>query len=129
MNSRVYQAACLFFVLFASSDRCLAGGFDQFDQSISLLFDPAKVAVDTTLWYGVPDRRFVSVNAAPQRISASTSSCPPFRLNSQLFMTPPAWRLTGGRLVHGPITGQCGLTAVLRIRQISNDESKRGREP
>jgi long-chain fatty acid transport protein len=65
---RIFRAMCLILALFASNDRCLAGGFDQFDQSISLLFDPAKVAVDTTLWYGVPDRRFVSVNGAPETV-------------------------------------------------------------
>jgi long-chain fatty acid transport protein len=68
MPSKTRYIACLLFLIFASNERCLAGGFDQFDQGISLLFDPAKVAVDTTLWYGVPDRRFVSVNGAPETV-------------------------------------------------------------
>ena len=68
MSSKTPYIACLLFVIFASNDRCLAGGFDQFDQSISLLFDPAKVAMDATLWYGVPDRRYVSVNGVPETV-------------------------------------------------------------
>lgn len=62
-----------FILLIASGCHCgvLAGGWDRFDQGVDLLFDPSQVVVDLGLFDLIPNRKFQTVNGAPESVSTA----------------------------------------------------------
>ncbi len=69
---RVCNWCTTFMVLIActSSGSLFAGGWDRFDQGIDLLFDPGELTLDVGLYYLIPNRKFNTVNGAPETVNA-----------------------------------------------------------
>ena len=74
-------------LLFGYSARGVrAGGFDQFDQGVDLLFDPGRLTIDTALIATFPDRKLGSVNGVPETVPFGVNTYrPSINIKAQLF--------------------------------------------
>ena len=70
MLFRVRTAIVPFAVILASCPlRANAGGFDWLQQGIELLFDPAQVAIETSVIGVVPYRNYETINGQPEQVN------------------------------------------------------------
>ena len=64
-----WHAALVMMVICTSSGNLFAGGWDRFDQSIDLLFDPGEVTFEARLYDLVPHRKFNTVNGIAESVN------------------------------------------------------------
>lgn len=68
---------CVALLVLAHNEGTLAGGFDRFDQSIDLLFDPGTVVIDVAGSFVFPSRRFETVNGVKESVKISPDTFQP----------------------------------------------------
>jgi long-chain fatty acid transport protein len=118
---RAGYASCVLVGALALTDSLMAGGFDRFDQGIDLLFDPSKLVFDATFSYLVPDRKFDTVNGAPETVRVVPNI---FRPSINLKFVPfedaaclAAYRQPFGLdLEYGPTWSQARIVVLRSLR-------------
>lgn len=70
MTSILQTTICFSVLISFLCARSNAGGFDRFDQDVSLLFDPARTVVDVSGSYVLTDRHYETVDGKLERVQS-----------------------------------------------------------